>query len=205
MNTTDRSTAAESELLALCREDFQAAMNAFVDTLQQQFHLICDCAQNIMRDLMQQVLGKSGILGGIRFDAQDDTFDEQRALSLLPSIFTIPIETLLNICVSDLNEKNKEKLLSLLIDTCNMKIESFITTTTFRFAGALKFEECVRSYISMTGKISNLPIRSKFSRLREVMMVLTSDVRSASFADTLSQLTATEAQSILALRLDNAF
>ena len=198
------SSKADAELLVLCREDFTAAQQSFTLALNQHFVAICDSAKNIIRDLMQQVLGRSGLLGGLRFDAQDDALEDQPALQLLPGTLVTPIQTLLDITTSEMSEKNKEIFLVMMVDVICERIEHFVTQTTFRFAGALKFDECVRAVISMCNKESTLPIRSKFSRLREVMMVLTSDVRSTSFAESLSQLTSTEAQAIISLRLDTS-
>lgn len=201
-NSSGSSGTADADLLALCREDFTAAEQNFTLALNQHFTAICDSAKNIIRDLMQQVLGRSGLLGGLRFDAYDDVLDDQPALGLLPSTLVTPIQTLIDISTAEMSEKNKETLLGMIVDVICERIEHFVTQTTFRFAGALKFDECVRAVISMCNKESDLPIRSKFSRLREVMMVLTSDVRSTNFAESLSQLTPTEAQAIINLRLD---
>eukprot|EP00605_Chrysophyceae_sp_TOSAG23-4_P002477 GSChrysophyteH1.ASY1.ANO1.2739.1 assembled CDS len=194
--------SGDAELLALCRQDFLVAQQHFEEALEKQYSVICDSSKNIMHDLLTKVLGHKGILGGIRFDIPDEKFDEQPALSLLPNLLVKPIEIMLEICISELSEGNKNKLLELLINGCCERIEHFILQNTFRFAGALKFEECIRAVITMCGNKSETSMRAKFSRLREVLMVLTSDVRSISFAESLSQLTPTEAQAVIALRLD---
>jgi hypothetical protein len=84
--------------------------------------------------------------------------------------------------------------------------------TNFRFAGALKFEEIVRSLSALFGRHSSAPVRGKFSRLREVMQVLTTDlsecrgeiVDPSSFvvSDSFTQLTAGDIESIISLRTD---
>jgi hypothetical protein len=77
--------------------------------------------------------------------------------------------------------------------------------SSFRFAGALKFEECVRALSGMFARFSSGPIRGKFSRLREVMLVLTSDTGPgsvSSMADNFSLLTVNEVLAFAALRLD---
>jgi len=77
--------------------------------------------------------------------------------------------------------------------------------SSFRFAGALKLEECFRSLSSMFTRYSTVPIRGKFSRLREIMQVLTSDVSAgiqAISVDVFSHLTANEVRAFLALRID---
>jgi hypothetical protein len=76
--------------------------------------------------------------------------------------------------------------------------------TTFRFAGALKLEEIVRSLSALFSRFSSVPVRGRFSRLREVMLVLTSDVTSPTglMADSFTQLTASEVEAFLVLRVD---
>jgi hypothetical protein len=88
------------------------------------------------------------------------------------------------------------------------------TQTSFRFAGALKLEEIVRALSSVFGRHSSLPVRAHFSRLREVMLVLTADASTIStgaggqvggagaFTENFSQLTASEVEVFLSLRLD---
>lgn len=87
---------------------------------------------------------------------------------------------------------------------------------TFSFAGSLKLEECVRALNQAFSSLSTVSLRKKFSRLREVLVVLTSDSTllpapaSASATSTLpltqlhnlSQLTEAEAHSFLTLRSD---
>jgi len=52
--------------------------------------------------------------------------------------------------------------------------------------------------------MSTAPIRGKFSRLREVLLVLTADVSSPAnaFADNFSHLTINEVRAFVALRVD---
>lgn len=57
----------------------------------------------------------------------------------------------------------------------------------------------------MFARYSTVPIRGKFSRLREILQVLTTDVSSGPntiSADTFSHLTASEVQAFVALRVD---
>ena len=77
--------------------------------------------------------------------------------------------------------------------------------TTFRFAGALKFEECVRALNGIFIQNSSITIRGKFSRLKEIMMVLTSDVTNSLGtlqADNFSQLSSNEVLAFASLRAD---
>lgn len=198
-----RQAAPEAEMLVLCKEDYAAAKVGFASSLNAQFQRLADSCKSLIKDLLFQVLGPKGPLGGVRFDLADDLFDQQAALVLLPAALVSPIETMVEITLSELSETNKDVLLVLIVDACCERIEQFILQTGFRFAGALKFEECVRAVMAVLTRASSTPIRSRFSRLREVLMVLTSDVRSSTFADSLSQLTPTEAQTILSLRRDN--
>jgi hypothetical protein len=43
----------------------------------------------------------------------------------------------------------------------------------FRFAGAIKMDECVRSVISLLNKHSGTSIRIKFARIKEILTVIT--------------------------------
>ena len=132
----------------------------------------------------------------------------QPILNSLPHSLTGPLEIVVSICTQHLSDVNKETVLKMLIDACCDRIEQFVGQQSFRFSGALKFEECVRAVTSMFGKFSSNSVRTRFSRIREVMMVLTSDgsssveAASMTFSDSLTQLTTTEAQAILSLRED---
>jgi len=198
-----KQAAPEAEMLILCKEDYAAARAGFASSLNVQFQRLAESCKSLIKDLLQQVLGPKGPLGGVRFDLADDLFDQQAALVLLPAALVSPIETMCDITLAELSETNKEVLLLLIVDACCERIEQFILQTGFRFAGALKFEECVRAIMAVLTRAAVTPIRSRFSRLREVLMVLTSDVRSSTFADSLSQITPMEAQAILNLRRDN--
>ena len=77
--------------------------------------------------------------------------------------------------------------------------------TSFRFAGALKFEECVRALNAIFTRHSSIPIRGKFSRLREIMMVLTADVTNSQGnlqPDNFSLLSSNEVLAFVSLRAD---
>ncbi len=202
-NTSGKGqVGSEAEMLVLCKEDYSAAHAGFSNALNAQFGRLADSCKNLIKDLLQQILGSKGPLGGVRFDLSEETFDQQAALVLLPTAVVTPIETLIEICTGNLSETNKDVLLGLLADACCDRIEQFILQTGFRFAGALKFEECVRAIMSVFVRASTTSIRNRFSRLREVLMVLTSDVKNAGFADSLAQISAAEAQTILSLRRD---
>ena len=79
-----------------------------------------------------------------------------------------------------------------------------IYQTTFRFAGALKMEEIVRTLSSLFSRYSSVPIRGRFSRLREIMLILTSDTTTNSnlISENFTQLNSNEVEAFLILRLD---
>lgn len=85
----------------------------------------------------------------------------------------------------------------------------------------MKLEECIRALNSHFSQVSTVSLRSRFSRLREIMMVLTSDLTlhtsghstASSSANTaasshllhhlgLAYITELEAQTFLVLRTD---
>ena len=185
----------EMEKLKLCKEDFEAATAAFQQTLKTgaekvtnrnttlSLHFVYSplnplmllqvvaVAQSLMKDILTASLGRNGPLGGVKFDLDDDKFDAQPAVGLLPRILVTPFDMLLAMCTSGLSESNKDRMVGLMADACCERLEQYVTTSTFRFAGALKFEECVRAISATFTRFSTVPIRGKFSRLREVMLV----------------------------------
>jgi hypothetical protein len=80
-----------------------------------------------MKDIFLATIGRTGPMGGIRFDELDATFDAQPALSLLPRILCLPFETLVNICTFNLSERNKDMIVGMLADACCERLEHFIT------------------------------------------------------------------------------
>lgn len=75
--------------------------------------------------------------------------------------------------------------------------------SSFRFAGALKFEECVRALNDLFIRSSVVLIRDKFSRIRQVMMAITCDVNALQAqTEHYSHLTANEVQAFMSLRKD---
>mmetsp|Transcript_50015 Transcript_50015/g.87331 ORF Transcript_50015/g.87331 Transcript_50015/m.87331 type:complete len:265 (-) Transcript_50015:71-865(-) len=196
--------SSELDKIKLCREDFEAAKISFSNALRQGSDKLVHTAQGLMKDVFIATLGRAGPMGGIRFDESDSAFDSQPALNLLPRLLTLPLETIVNICTFNLSERNKDMIVGLLADACCERLEHFITQTTFRFAGALKLEEIVRSVSSLFSRFSSVPVRGRFSRLREVMLVLTADsaTPTSAIADSFTQLTSSEVEAFLVLRLD---
>lgn len=78
---------------------------------------------------------------------------------LLPKLLVTPFETLVAMCTSGVSETNKDLIVMLLAEACSERLEHFISQSSFRFAGALKFEECVRALTSVFTKYSSGPVR----------------------------------------------
>ncbi len=69
-------------------------------------------------------------------------------------------------------------------------------------AGALKLEEIVRSLSALFSRHSSVSIRGKFSRLREIMMVLTADSSLSVVNENFATLTTNEVDAFYGLRID---
>ena len=203
-NNIVTSLSPELEKLKLCKEDFEATKHAFQSALKGGAEKVVGVAQGLMKDILVASLGRNGPLGGVKFDLDDEKFDAQPAVGLLPKLLVTPFEMLLSMCTSGLTEANKELMVGLLADACCERFEQYVTTSTFRFAGALKFEECVRVISATFNRFGS--VRGKFSRLREVMLVLTSDTSApgALLVNTFSHLTANEVLAFVSLRADQS-
>ena len=191
------------EKLKLCKEDFDAAKMAFAQTLRHGAERMISTPHKIIKEILVHTFSRNGVLGGVKFDIHDDRFETQPAVALLPRMLIIPFEAIANISTSNLSDTNKDMIIGMLADAVCERLEHFISQTSFRFAGSLKFEECVRAIIALFTRLSTTPIRGKFSRIREIMSVLTSDVTSTNaIADTFTYLTINEVKAFIALRAD---
>lgn len=197
------SPSLDTDKLRLCKESFETAKSAFNQALKQGMDKLVVSAQGIFKDVLTQTLGRHGPFGGVRFDLADDKFEMQPALPLLPRALVSPLETLLEVCTFNLSERNKDIMVGKLADACSERVEHFVSQTSFRFAGALKLEECIRAIVSVFTRASSSPIRGKFSRLREIMSVLTSDMSAGMFGDNFTCLTANEVVAFQSLRMDS--
>ena len=77
--------------------------------------------------------------------------------------------------------------------------------SSFSFAGALKIEECFRALCGIFTHAASNSLRAKFARLREVLLVLTSDVAggsSLSHHDSFNILNEADIKTICSLRID---
>ena len=90
--------------------------------------------QSAIKDIIAFSLGRQGALGGIKFDAPDDTFDSQPAVALLPVSLLSPVETLTAICTAHMTDSNKDIIVGLLANACCERLEQFIyQVEKFRF------------------------------------------------------------------------
>lgn len=152
------------------------------------------------------------IYGGIRFDERDPLdFEAQSALTLLPKLLTLPLETTVRIVTTGLSDTSRDVLIGQLADMCCEQIEQFVHTTTFALPGALKLEEFVRVLSALFARHSSTPVRGKFARLREIMSILTlAEIPSATSSseellalqDSYAHVSAPEAEAFLMLRVD---
>ncbi len=69
----------------------------------------------------------------------------------------------------------------------------------------MKFEECMRAITNIFTRASSSTIRSRFARLREIFVVITSDLSMSGglATDSFSHLTPDEIEAFLALRVDS--
>jgi hypothetical protein len=63
-------------------------------------------------------------------------------------------------------------------------------------------EEIIRAINNLFNRYSSIPIRGKFSRLREVLMILTSEKLSDVINDNFNHLLHNEIENIYSLRVD---
>eukprot|EP01042_Synura_sphagnicola_P000548 gene548-590_t len=176
----DEVTATKK--LAVCRDDFEAARRALLQTMRYGLEQLTSHAQTSMRDVLSFIFSAQAPLGGICLHLPDNQFDLQPALSLLPKALLAPFEMMLTICMTTLSDPNKELVVGLLAEACCERLERFISQSRFHFAGALKMEECVRALTALFSKHSAVSVRGRFARLREILLVLTSDLSSTASA-----------------------
>ena len=109
---------------------------------------------------------------------------------------------LLRSVAEDLSENHRELVVTVVAEMVCEKLEQVVNRCTFSFAGALKFEECVRAVQGAFGHYAGASVRGAFSRIREILIVLTTestDGSSVGYAS-FSHLTTSEVQAFAALR-----
>ncbi len=205
VNVNKSMTSNELDKLSLCKEDFDRSKQLYLQLLKSGYDSIVGNTKKTLKDIIFHLLGKNGPYGGVKFDLSDDRFDTQPALSLYPRLLTLPFETLISVCTHGLSETNKDSLVALLADASCERLEQYITQSSFRFAGSLKLEECVRAITTLYTRSSTVPVRGKFSRLREILVILTHDTstNSSLVNENFSHLTMNEVKNIKSLRVDS--
>jgi hypothetical protein len=210
---------SDAEKLKLCRENFERARVAFQNTLRQGYERLITAMQPLLREILHVTLAGQApsssmrsIYGGLRFDERDPlAFEAQSALTLLPKLLTLPVETMVRITTTGLSETNRDLLIGQLADATCEQIEQFVHQTTFALPGALKLEEFVRLLSTLFGRHASSPIRGKFARLREILSILTlAEIPSSLSApeellalqDSHAHVSAAEAEAFLLLRVD---
>ena len=194
--------ANDADKIRLCKEEYGAAAKAFRSMLTSELEALAVGAGKTMKEVLFGIFGPKGPLGGIKLDMPDDKFESQRGLAALPIALVKVMEVIIDMCTTSLSETNRGVLISLLAEQMAERLELFVTQHSFHFCGALKMEECVRAIIAAFNQRAPVgaSLRPKFARIREIMMVLTSDTNSP-FEDTLAQLTYSEAENVHGLRL----
>ena len=195
----------EKDKMKLCLEDFESVKMAYGQVLRTGSEQLVTALQAPLKDIISFYLGRNGHMGGIKLELDDEQFDLQPSVAMLPKSLVSPIEQMVDICTSNMSDGNKDLIVGLMANTCCEKIEQFIYQSSFGFAGALKLEECFRALSNMFSRYSSTPIRGKFSRLREICQVLTADVSGGIgtiAVDTYSHLIASEVNAFIALRVD---
>lgn len=206
---TKTSSSSEVDKLKLCKENFDRSRATFTAALRQAAERLASNAQIVIKDLLAATVFHKKYL---RLDeADEDLFEAQPILrlSLLPRALLIPLETLLLMTTAGGSEAHCDLLVTLLADALAEQLEAFIQLSSFSLCGALKLEEIVRALASLFSRHSagghgSGGVRSRFSRLREIMQVLTvASVHEVSVAhENFAHITGTEAEGLLSLRVD---
>ena len=82
--------------------------------------------QQSLKDIIVFNLGRNGYLGGVKFELDDDQFDQQPSVGMLPKSLVTPIENMVDLSTSSMSENNKDIIVGLLANICCEKIEQFI-------------------------------------------------------------------------------
>ena len=82
--------------------------------------------QQSLKDIIVFTLGRNGYLGGVKFELDDDQFDQQPSVGMLPKSLVTPIENIIDLSSSNMSENNKDIIVGLLANICCEKIEQFI-------------------------------------------------------------------------------
>jgi COG4 transport protein len=116
----------EIDKMKLCQEDFESVKIAFAQVLRTGSEQLVSQLQQSVKEVISFTLGRHGLLGGIKLELDDEQFDMQPAVAMLPKSLVTPIETMVDICTTNMSEHNKDTIVGLLANTCCEKIEQFI-------------------------------------------------------------------------------
>lgn len=84
-----------------------------------------------MKDVISRILSKNGPVGGIRFDIEDEAFDMQPMVQMLPKLLVVPFEVLINICTANLSESNRDIMIGMMVDAYCLRFEQFVSQVHF--------------------------------------------------------------------------
>jgi hypothetical protein len=235
----------------MCLENFDECRECFVQAINNAYaNLVANC-DTLMVQVLTQVLGEIHfeyegdafdeqegvqmvpkvlvapfeILIGLCTESLNDT-NKDLLIGMLVTAYASSMERFISevfifcfcvVCTKQLPTQQYKCF------TNNVSSLVFVLQTTFSFAGSIKLEDCVRALNHSFAQLSTVSLRAKFSRLREVLLVLTSEASllpappslspSSSGASlnpslpltqlhNLSQLSEAEAHSYLTLRID---
>jgi len=201
--------AEDEERLKGCRDAFVASSASFAGILRKGAGVLSMKVQPVVQLVLSTMLDRRGSSGGVRFELKDEVFENQPAVALLPQSLAGLFNMLLKACTNGLGEAHTNLVVEELAGMVCERVEQLVNQSQFSFTGALKFEECVRALQTLfSGYTEGGAVRGIFSRLREILMVLTADSGDggaggqASFSS-FSKLTTAEAKAIASLRAAN--
>mgnify|MGYP000367733065 CR=1 FL=1 len=98
-----------------------------MQALRQAMGNLTTQCQSVMKDVLSRILSKDGPAGGVKFDLEDDRFEMQPMVHMLPKLILLPFEVLINMCTDTLTGTNKDLMVGMLSDTYCSRIEHFIS------------------------------------------------------------------------------
>lgn len=171
--------------------------------MKQGHEKIAQHLQGIFRELFALTADASNSNLHLSYALREGRFDAQSNLVILPRLYLIPLENMLFLITEHLSEKGKENMVNLIAEVACERLEGFIKQTSFSFSGAMKMEENQRAINSLFARYSSTSVRTRFTRLREELQVLTSQSLGDSLNENYSCLTSQEVEAIFGLRVDS--
>eukprot|EP01031_Cornospumella_fuschlensis_P042145 gene42145-51461_t len=189
------------KLVKVCSEGFLRCTQTFHQLLRQSLDKATSPLSSHLHDLLRLTTDPTLPSLYIHYTYTDSKFEEQPNLYILPRIYTTPMEYLLHASTQGLTEKVSDKVVGYIAEVCVEQFERYIRNTRMSFAASLKWDEVVRALLALFGKFSTSPIRSKFTRLKEVMQVLTSPSLKDIMGDhACTSLTVTDVEAVFSMR-----